>query len=80
MRPEMTRVTVTADTDGYATVCVTKWDQDPEIPIGERKYVDLFNQTRLFGRWGEDKSATMNEYLKECGQFLEVNSDDSMAG
>lgn len=72
--PNATRLSVTADGDGYLTIGLVQWDEDIETSIESRRRRELLDQSRYEGEWSEDKSTFQNEYYKKIGCLLEEES------
>ena len=66
--PDYSQVSAVCDTDGYRTLTVTKWGKGEATEVAPRR--ELFSQSRLGGKWGEDNSQRQNEYYASLGVLL----------
>ena len=66
-----TNFSCTAFNDGYMSITVMKWKDDPELPTEKQLRRVLWDQSRIFGEWTDDRSEYQNSYLRKCGCFME---------
>jgi hypothetical protein len=71
--PEMTNAAFSVDVDGYRSIRVEKWKEDPELPTEAWKRRELLEIWRLSGsgEWSKDRSDEQNEYYKYHKCLLE---------
>jgi len=66
--PDYSRISALCSEDGYQTFNVIKWGNGKEVATTPRR--DLFDQTKIDGKWLDDSSERQNKYYEEYGLLL----------
>jgi len=69
--PDATKTGLLIAADGYVNISVEKWNHMDGVKIEDTPRRQLWDQSKLDGKWGEDLSELQNAYCKKCGCLLE---------
>jgi hypothetical protein len=58
--------------DGFQSISVEEWEENPELPIEAWKRRKLYDSCRYIGeKWRADRSGEQNEYYRRGNRLLE---------
>lgn len=66
-----TDVSFSANKDGYMSITVIEWEDNPGVATEKKLRRELWEQSCVSGEWLNDRSDEQNRYLKKCGVLLE---------
>lgn len=69
---ESARVNVSCHPDGYQSISIEEWKENPELPVEAWKRRELYDSWRYSGEnWRADRSGEQNEYYRQHKCLLE---------
>lgn len=69
--PGYTNGHYTVGSDAYRSISVVKIANEPDVPMENRPYRYLYEQSCYRGKWDNPTTEHINEYLKSQGKLLE---------